>query len=344
MPNNFDFLRLLAAILVIVGHGKDLKGAPLVLLWNMQISSLGLDIFFCISGYLVTCSWQRTPRLGRFLTKRALRIFPGLVVCVLFCAFALGPLATTLPLHTYLSAAKTWRFLYNSGLYLELYLPGVFQDRRLGGAVNGSLWSLFPEVVCYLSVLCLAALRGWPRIGVVAAFGVAIGFLGLHLFDVGWGMLVFHCDVKYLLVQAAFFFAGSVISLVEVRFGQVCRIDLAIALSLTTFGWTQLPGPWNVALQWPVMAYLIVCLGQASTPILRHAAVLGDLSYGLYLYAFPVQQLVLEYRSANAIALCIILSASCAFLSWHLVEKPCLRLKSRATGASAHGFEPLAGV
>ena len=331
--NNFDFLRLMAALMVVYGHGQDLKGLAPPLLWNTQVSSLGLDIFFCISGYLVTDSWERGPDLGRFLAKRALRIFPALVVVVVAGAFLLGPLVTTLPPGKYLLHAATWRYLYNIGLYLELSLPDVFQNRLLGGAVNGSLWSLFPEFLCYLTVPVLAVLPGWLRIAAVATLGAAFGVVGLHLFDINWGMLVYHCDLKYLLIQVPFFFAGSLVRLLQERGAAVFRMDVAIPLALATYGWTELPGPWNIAAEWVALSYLVIAFGRTSTPMLQHAAMFGDLSYGMYLYAFPLQQLVLEHRRSYAIIICTLLSALCALVSWHLVEQPFLRLKPGAGSA-----------
>ena len=151
-PNNFDALRLLAALMVILGHGQDMKGFIPTILWNFPISRIGLDIFFSISGYLVCDSWLRTPRLGVFLAKRALRIFPALIVCVALTALVLGPMTTVLPLWKYFGHHQMWSYFLNDFLYLKLNLPGVFTQRRLGSAVNGSLWSLAPEVLCYLVI------------------------------------------------------------------------------------------------------------------------------------------------------------------------------------------------
>ena len=94
-PNNFDALRLLAALMVILGHGQDMKGFIPTILWNFPISRIGLDIFFSISGYLVCDSWLRSPHLPTFLLKRALRIVPALFVCVALTALVLGPLVST---------------------------------------------------------------------------------------------------------------------------------------------------------------------------------------------------------------------------------------------------------
>jgi len=102
--NNLTALRWLAASLVLYGHSFVFLGLPepLFLQW-VPLGPLGVYIFFAISGYLVSQSWDRDPHLFRFLQRRALRIFPGLAVCTILCVMVLGPLLTTLDLKTYFS-------------------------------------------------------------------------------------------------------------------------------------------------------------------------------------------------------------------------------------------------
>lgn len=328
--NNFDALRLVAALLVIWGHGQELKGFIPPIAWGTHVSTLGVDIFFVISGYLVTDSWNRTPRLRDFAAKRALRILPGLVACVVLTSFVLGPLTTRLPVADYLAHHGTWQYLANIGFYLKLYLPGVFAERRGFGAVNGSLWSLLPEVLCYMTVPLLALLPRYARMTGVALLGLATGLVAFELFRRNWGKLVYSADVKYVLAQVPFFCAGALLCLLRTASrSELFRIDVAILVGLSSYGWTALPEPWGLVLRWIGLAYLVVCFGCQATPGLRRAARFGDLSYGMYLYAFPMQQLVLEHTSAFAITTCTALTVAAAFLSWHLVERPAIRLKQR---------------
>jgi len=161
--NNFDFLRVFAALMVIYGHGWILSTNTGPGFWGVPFARIGLDIFFSISGYMVTGSWLRTADLRSFLAKRALRILPGLTACVLFTTFVLGARLTRLPLSEYLTSQSTFKYLANIVLHPVLYLPGVFEGMKLGGAVNGSLWSLFPEALCYLTVPMFAMLAIRPR-------------------------------------------------------------------------------------------------------------------------------------------------------------------------------------
>ena len=155
--NNFDALRLLAAILVIFSHsfliaeGTQSREWLIRLTGNQCILGLtGVFVFFAISGFLVTQSFEQTPNRLHFLTKRALRIFPGLLVATLLSAFVLGPLVTDLPLGAYLSRVEPYQYVVGNTLLDQTVheLPGVrFVDNPVGLEINGSLWTLRLEFV-----------------------------------------------------------------------------------------------------------------------------------------------------------------------------------------------------
>ena len=325
--NSFGAIRLFAALLVIYGHGEDMRGVSTPSLWSRPVSQIGLDLFFCISGYLIYDSWLRDQRFDRFLAKRALRILPGLVACVVFCIALVGPLATALPLATYFAHHGTWQFLLNIALYLKLYLPGVFQHRLLGGAVNGSFWSLLPEILCYLTVplICLASrrLRGVALLA-MAAF---CGGISLYMFayqPTGYS-LIYGADPKYVLAEVPFFMAGAFWRQVQVRVPGLLRLDVAVLMCAATFVVPAAFDAGSVPLRWLTLSYTVIAFGMTATPVLRSAMRLGDLSYGAYLYAFPVQQFALDY--VDSILLPTLVTFGLAFLSWHLIEQPALRWK-----------------
>jgi peptidoglycan/LPS O-acetylase OafA/YrhL len=329
--NNFGAIRLFAALLVIYGHGLDMKGLPPPILWDTPVSLIGLFIFFSVSGYLIYDSWLRSPRLGSFLLKRALRIFPGLIVCVLVTIFGIGAFATTLPMRAYFSHHVTWQYLLNIALYLRLYLPGVFPQRLLYHAVNGSLWSLFPEVLCYLLVplVCLAAV--WARGVLLLAIMAACGGAAMYLFayDPTRYGLIYSADPKYVLMLVPFFMAGAFWRQLQIRVPTLFRLDLAVAFTIAAFVLPMVLGTSSTAFRWLLFSYVILAFGRESSPVLREAARFGDLSYGAYLYAFPIQQLVLDHFHGFAISIATIATLVVALLSWHLVERPALRLKPR---------------
>ena len=337
--NNFDFLRCMAAIMVIYGHGWSLSGAGASGLWGVPFARVGLDVFFSISGYLVTGSWERAPRLGRFLANRSLRIFPGLIACIVLTALVLGPLVTVLPTADYLRDGRTWGFLRNIALYQQLRLPGVFEHLHEPGAVNGSLWSLLPEFLCYLTVPALSLLPRRGRLSALAVGGFGCGALGLWLFE-GYGgqpFVFYGADVKYMLVQVPFFFVGGAFRLLESRGDGFYRADLALLCFTLNYGVSSWLDWGCIPLQWLTTPYMVITFGRLSAPLLRDVSRWGDCSYGLYLYAFPMQQLILERWPGNPYPIwtCVALTAPLAFLSWHLVEGPALRLKFSARGGAA---------
>ena len=329
--NNFDFLRVFAALMVVYGHGWVLSTNTGPGFWGVPFARIGLDIFFSVSGYMVTGSWMRTPDLRSFLAKRALRILPGLATCVLFTTFVLGARLTRLPLGKYLTSHGTFKYLANIVLHPTLYLPGVFEGMKLGGAVNGSLWSLFPEALCYLTVPVFAMLAIRPRMWALGLGGVLAGSLGLWLFYgyAGDPLVVNATDVKYMLVQVPFFFIGGLFRLLEDRVPGLYRAD--VALLGYTLNWmvSSWYGWWNISVEWATLPYMVLCFGRMSMPVLRRVGRFGDFSYGLYLYAFPVQQVILGAMPHDEypILSCMILTLPFAVLSWHLVEAPALRWK-----------------
>ncbi len=329
--NNFDFLRVFAALMVVYGHGWVLSTNTGPGFWGVPFARIGLDIFFSISGYMVTGSWLRTPNLRSFLAKRALRILPGLTACVLFTTFVLGARLTRLPLREYLTSQDTFKYLANIVLHPTLYLPGVFEGMKLNGAVNGSLWSLFPEVLCYLTVPVFAMLAIRLRMWALGLGGVLMGGLGLWLFYGYTGdiFVINATDVKYMLVQVPFFLIGGLYRLLEGRMPDFYRADVALlgySLNWMVSSWYSW---WNIPIEWFTLPYMVLCFGRMSMPVLRRAGRFGDFSYGLYLYAFPVQQVILGAMPNDnyPILTCMVLTLPFAVLSWHLVEAPALRWK-----------------
>src|SRR5712675_658330 len=167
--NNFDALRLVAAISVIFSHSfliaEGTQNNEPLILWTGNQSILGLAgvfVFFAISGFLVTQSFEQTANPLHYLAKRALRIFPGLFIVTLVSAFVLGPLVTTLPLGAYLGRPEPYQYVVGNTLLDQTVheLPGVsFVDNPVGLEINGSLWTLRCEFVMYLMVLVLGVLR-----------------------------------------------------------------------------------------------------------------------------------------------------------------------------------------
>lgn len=339
--NNFDALRLVAAVSVIFSHSFLLAegrqdNEPLMLLTGGQsiFGIVGVFVFFVISGFLVTQSFEQTASPLRFLAKRGLRIYPGLAACILLCALVLGPLATTLPLKTYFASGGFYDFLL-SNLVLNVEhngLPGVrFTGFDLGTIVDGPLWSLPCEIVMYLMVLVLGSLR-LLRLWLLAPL-LLVGLVCLWRDTAAWPDFNFIGTVGWLL---AFFVAGMILyklrahRIFDGRLALLALAGLAASVPLHVF-----------LLLFPLFgAYLVIYVAlDRRFPVLR-AARFGDLSYGLYIYGWPVQQALL-YASGGRLPwwqlfpLALAIAAALAFVSWHLVEQPALRLKPKARAVEA---------
>lgn len=173
-PDNFAAIRLLAALVVVFGHSFPLTGSEGPGYLGSPASTLAVKIFFVISGYMISESWLRDPHIGRYLRRRALRIFPALFVLCLFSVLVVGPALTSADLATYLSHHGTWNYLTNIALYPNYSLPGVFEGNIYPSAVNGSLWTLPIEFSMYL-LLPVLLLLPFQRITIwMAAFGFSV--------------------------------------------------------------------------------------------------------------------------------------------------------------------------
>ncbi|TCL85820.1 MULTISPECIES: acyltransferase [unclassified Rathayibacter] len=315
--NDFDALRLVAALMVVVGHGAVLLGEPAPRLLGLPVHSLGVSVFFCVSGFLIAGSMERAPSAGRFLWHRVLRIFPALIVVVAVSMLVLGPLVSSLPVGAYFSSPQTWAYALNVPLLAQYELPGVFDSAvHARPAVNGSLWTLGVEFCCYLGVLALRWVPGRARgvLAVVALVGLAV-VTGLG------GALGSSAEL------CAFFAAAAAVRLlVPAAWLRWPAGVVALTVLLLAAG-TPLQ---QVAL-WVALPVLVIVVGTGSLPVLRRAARFGDFSYGLYLWSYPVQQLVLEVLGrlpmAADLALVVAVTLLLAVASWWLVERPALRWK-----------------
>ena len=326
--NNFDAIRIAAALCVIVGHGFGLTGregtSPAFA--ALPVEYIGVSIFFIVSGYLITGSWERSRSVGQYVSSRALRIAPLLFLVVLLSAFVLGPLVTVLPTGDYLRSPETWKYLVNLVLLPADGLPGVFTEVPYPGVVNGSIWTLRAEVICYAVVLLLGFLPRTPKV---------IGFMVFALVSMAFFMnapvLLAGANVSAASGTWVYFAMGALARLLFPRelFRPLAALGAVAAWVLLGLFW-----PYSVLpLSWVVLPYAVLSIGLASTPGLRRAARFGDLSYGLYLWAFPVQQLVILGFGVLPlwldIPLVTAITAVLAFASWHLLEKRALEARFR---------------
>ncbi|TFD07009.1 acyltransferase [Cryobacterium sp. TMT1-66-1] len=316
-------LRLLAGVAVVVGHGYVLNGiTPAPRVGGIPLHTLGLYIFFTISGYLITSSWNRWPNLPSFVRNRALRILPALAAVVLLTVVVIGPLATDLTLREYLSTSQTWLYLSGVLLVPQYELPGVF-DSHVSPAVNGSLWTLGIEACCYLATALLGlALRRFAWIGTLVLGSVAIA---LALQPAGSSLE----SLRPAGAVCSYFAIGALACHLRMdrrHFPTVLIVGLAI-------GWVLL-GEFNAPVAttaaWLVVPATVLAIALRS----RESSSGVDLSYGVYLWGYPIQQLVIQVNPdlpvTFSVALTIVFTLAVATLSWHHLEAPALGLKRPA--------------
>ncbi|MGF1428439.1 acyltransferase family protein [Kitasatospora sp. LaBMicrA B282] len=371
--NSLGLLRLVMAGSVIFSHAGVLGFGSVSLLnrsfhGQTNVGNLAVYGFFVLSGILVTRSGARLG-IGRFLWHRALRLLPGLWTCLLVTGLVIVPLAYY-RLHGG-SLAGFWQHPDSPFEYLRNNLfAGEYQTEVAGvmhqGAqkgliydpeLNGSLWSLKYEMLCYFAV----ALLGWSgvlqrarRTIVVVTAALAVPVLGdalpTRFLDPRSvprpSVLIPHMgsvNLSYLLYLAIAFAMGALIELYRDR---IPVNDLLGVLCGVTVVATLLEGYFFV-IGLPAFAYLLLWLAIRLPGPLRRIGAKNDYSYGLYIYGFPVEQLLAAFHaghlgrlgfSALAFALTLLLAAA----SWHLVERPALRLKDigRRSGPGRSGSTP----
>lgn len=331
--NNLNLIRAVAAVAVLVSHAVPIAlgstpAEPLEVALGVSLGTLAVMIFFVISGFLVTQSFERSTSLSRFINARCLRIFPGLIVSLVFVALVLGPLVTRLPVAGYLGDPDTALFmLRNTLLVPETYtLPGVFEGQPIE-AVVGSIWTLRHEVGCYalVFVLGLAGLYRAPWVFVaVAVIWIVLLWPAVLLSGVELPGIL-HAFMKLSVP----FWVGMLFYALRDRlvlsfWGMVATAVLAWLARDTVFHQAAL----SLA-----AGYITFWLAYVPGGVVRAYNRLGDYSYGIYIYAFPIQgwavwafgpQTALE-NILYALPPTILLSV----LSWHLVEHPALGLLKR---------------
>ncbi len=340
--NNMSTLHLIGALFVMYGHHSAILGQPMITIFGCLIHAIGVKLIFLISGYLITKSlWRTKGSRGKaaltYGIKRLGRLYPEYIVCVLFAAFVVGPLVTTL------SQAEYWANMpvikqyisYNLRLFPIFYLPGVFGGNIYSGVTNGSLWTMPVEVALYLMILAVFLITknenarrriyALVTVAITAAFLVRIAYFPTLT-------LVWHgTDWIQALNVIPYFFIGGMAYLYH--WERYANVQAAAALFLVFAGGTVLNNSAaSEIICLFVLSYLAVSLMLSKEQKLILPIVQGEYAYGMYLYGFIVQQCVMQYffkdRVVNfanfhiSFVVCVIVTYVMAMLSYKIVYKP----------------------
>lgn len=348
--NSIGFLRWAMAFLVIFSHAGPLGGFygghDLGVQWSTEQSFGGVAVcgFFFLSGFLITKSRQSTRSTGRYLWKRILRIYPAWLATLLVTAFVLAPIAfvrETGSIDGYFTATVDSPFTYfSNNMWLPLVQHGIagmgdsipyFTTSGGGTEWNGSAWTLAFEFSAYLfvGVLGMIGLLARRRIaGIIAAFVIFLACIQwLYAGQVWTAFPALAGDFRSLLLLAPFAW-GMIFAL----FGDQIPIDWRIAAVAIIFAaFTYGKGGWLLVGQYAFCYFLIWFAIRIKA--LNNWERFGDFSYGIYIIAWPAMQFAAYFGLQNYgwLVYHLVIVAVChvyAFLSWHLIEKPAMSLKS----------------
>lgn len=348
MGPGFDNLRVILAFAVIGWHCIPLtvgSAAPAkhTIFWPAIYAIV--PAFFALSGFLVTGSALRL-NLGKFAFSRILRIVPALCVDTLVTILVIGPALTTAPLSGYFSSPVTHDYLLNMIGDVHFALPGLFGNNPYADAVNGSLWTLPGEMGCYLMIGVLIALGwvgDWRKVLVVTALSMAL-LVGAHLEQPNAHFRVLNILLSPAAKLVPMFFTGATFFLLRHRIPYSWPIFYSCVVALLIPGAFLSADAWWESPIWisitaPLLTYIVAFLGTTqikSMPIYRK----GDYSYGIYLYGFPIQQALVQVahiRSPILLFVATIVPVTIlAMLSWHIVEKPTLKLRRAFSFSAKH--------
>jgi peptidoglycan/LPS O-acetylase OafA/YrhL len=324
--NGLDALRLLFAVLVAVDHGISAHHGGQPQIGRSGIGDFALDGFFVLSGFLVTRSWFRLESFPRFAWHRFLRIMPGFWVCLVVVAFVAAPVAAVLqgmsPLRAFTGSPSAWDYVFqNAGLLIVHFdIAGILADLPKEYSFNGALWTLVFEAFCYAIVGVLGAVGLLRRRPVLVPAAAAVLLVLTAMQEAGLPVLlnerVIRLVLMFLLGATAYLYADRI----------PLRGDLAAGaaglflVSLALFDDYRVLG---------AVPFTYLCLWAGTGFVWRMRT---DLSYGIYIYHWPLQQLlVLTALGTAPAAVFVPVSIALALLpaaaSWYLVERPALRHK-----------------
>jgi len=323
--NNADLMRLLAAFAVLWTHSYGLAPHPGVqepigsFLGFDQAGPLGVKFFFFLSGILVTNSWLTRQSPIRFAFARFFRIFPALLLSAAFCVFVIGPFFSSIPLAQYLSNTSVFAEVFLAP-YREYAIPGLFSNNPIK-YTNGAIWTIRYELAMYILLLAFGMLGLFRHKIVATVFLVAV-MVESFIFPNNI-IFISLSNVNVAGYLPGFFAFGALFAVHK----NSIVIDMKLVVGCVLIAAMCIDGPVFRYAFWA--AFLVACLWAMTLPVFRKLRLPGDFSYGIYVFAWPIQQCLTQLMPHSVLyahqTFTFLLSLVCAMFSWYVVEKPCMQ-------------------
>jgi peptidoglycan/LPS O-acetylase OafA/YrhL len=310
---------------------------------GFSLGEMGLDMLFVTSGFLVTASLVVRQDLIAYLWARILRVYPGLLVMLVLTVFVLGPALTSLPRSAYYASPLTWEYFRKCATLIggvRYSLPGVFDNVPLKGEFNGSLWTMPVEVRMYLYLAAIyVALAVVPALR-LKAMRVVLPLSAAVLIAIVLSQRLTGSAYNGANIRVFMFLYGSSLFVWRERvpMGPWVLVGILAALVLASFDKTVFFVVYAACLA-PLVLHLVYVPGGR----IRQFNDWGDYSYGVYIYAFPVQQTLAFLFPAMTLGLMMgssaVVSVAIAIVSWKLIEERALARKGDFAEATTRVFD-----
>ena len=320
--NNLNFMRFIAALMVIVSHCYSVvlggaAGSYLLKLTGDRLSPGGVSVgvFFLFGGFLIARSCEHYPEPKKFFSARVLRLFPELLFVVILTTFVLGPILSTLSPAEYFTNPQTYKYLLNGALIMVHQLPGVFTNNPSGDVINAALWTLPVEFICYILCFIGYKLTKFDKKKVL--------LLSIPVFALAVVYYVKFSPLQLSVVRAVLLFYLGVLIWV---FRDHVTISPVLGLASIVLWFVMVFGAADNLAMLTVFPVACFCLAYGMG---NHFSTFGtkfELSYGIYLWAYPIQQALAQFFPVwhpYVNALIAALLATCgAFLNHFIVVAP----------------------
>jgi peptidoglycan/LPS O-acetylase OafA/YrhL len=326
--NNLDLIRLFAALAVVIYHSFAINpewgfsDPTKSFFGHTSTGGVAVKIFFFISGLLVTNSIITKKSAIEFLLSRTLRTFPGLILVTSISALIIGPVITDMKLNEYLLHNGTYMYIVNNIIMnTSFVLPGVSFDNVYG--INGSLWTIRYEVAAYI-ILVISFMFGLMKSNIISS--LICLFIIIEPITPLKGVLFASSDNSAIFLLAPCFALGSFFAINKNWLKSTLTVPVILLLA-SIYSHSPTLSPLLLCFSFCLFAFHI-----SSVNWIINLRLKSDISYGVYLWGFPVLQIAHKYFSSGpilGIVISIIASCIMGYASWVLIEKPCIKLSKR---------------